>query len=85
MQSLSIETATPDSAEGLFGALVRFSPRWSTGEDGRHVVSVKLRSETQVLAVLDAIRAHCNEGAEREDEPGVPATPPPGFAASHRR
>jgi hypothetical protein len=58
MQNLSIEAASSDSAWGLFGALVRFSPRWSKDDDGRYFVSVQLGSDKHVLAVLDALRTH---------------------------
>jgi hypothetical protein len=58
MQNLSIEAATSESAWGLFGALVRFCPRWSKDDDGRYFVSVQLGSDKHALAVLDAIRTH---------------------------
>ena len=69
MQSLSIEAASSDSALDLFDALLRFSPRWSRDEEGRHFVSVQLRSEAHVLVVLDTIRTHRGERAGVEEDP----------------
>jgi hypothetical protein len=79
MQAITIETATPLSARGLYHALAEFDPQLSTDDKGRCFVSVQVGSDQQVVEVIDAIEAFVdsyNRGLDSRPRRTSPACPP---------
>ena len=58
MQMLSLQAKSRQSALALMNALSQFQPEMTTGETGKHLVSVQIGSDQHVLAVLDAVQKH---------------------------
>jgi hypothetical protein len=56
MQMLTIQAATPESAQNLYNTLAEFHPEL-VDQDGKWFVSVGLGSDRQVVQVLDAIHS----------------------------
>jgi hypothetical protein len=61
---LTIQAATPLSAQGLCSALSPFNAELTTDDEGRSFVSVELGSDRQVVEVLNALQRHLDTRAE---------------------
>jgi hypothetical protein len=58
MRALTIEAGPLADAHGLYNALSAFHPELSGDTANGHRISVELGSDTQTVAVLEAIQAH---------------------------
>jgi hypothetical protein len=56
VQRLTIQAASPLSAQGLYSALSEFSPDFTTDDEGTCFVSVDLGSDRHVVFVLDSLQ-----------------------------
>ena len=66
IEAITIETATPASAQGLYAALSRFRTDLIEAEDGGQQVRVKLgRKNREMVGVLDAIDDYFSRRSER--------------------
>jgi hypothetical protein len=64
LETITIETATPESGRVLYSVLSAFYPEWDTDVDGKCVVSVRSSSEEQTLEITGAIERHRADGAD---------------------
>ena len=64
MQVMTIEAATPLSAQGLYSALAAFHPELVTDDEGRCYVSVQLGNDRRAAEVLDTLHEHLRSRAE---------------------
>jgi hypothetical protein len=58
MRTLTIEAASPESASDFCLALSGFNAQSSETEDGKHLVSVKVSSDKQIIELLNTLEAH---------------------------
>jgi hypothetical protein len=58
MKMLTIQTATSESAHGLYNALWAFHPELDKDDEGESIVSVELGSDRQVHEIFDALDLH---------------------------
>ena len=66
IEAITIEAATPDSAQSLYAALSRFRTDLIEAEDGGQRVSVKLgRNNREMVGVLNAIDDYFSRRSER--------------------
>ena len=64
METISIEVATHELGRVLYSALSAFYPELEPGADGKCIVSVRPRSETQMLEISEAIQLHVADRGE---------------------
>ena len=65
IEAITIEAATPDSAQGLYAALSRFRTDLIDAEDGGQHLRVNLgRSNRETVRVLNAIDDYFSRGSE---------------------
>jgi hypothetical protein len=70
MRTLTIEAKSCDSADRFYAAVKEFHPELVETEHGQFAVKIALDTDTDVLAVLNALVDHMNE---RADGPAVVA------------
>jgi hypothetical protein len=58
VDTLTITARSLVSARGLYDALARFHPEVVESDDGSHSVTVDLRRDIDVIAVLKALQEH---------------------------
>ena len=65
METITIETATPESGRVLYSALSAFYPELDTDADGKCIVSVRSSSDRQMLEITQAVQLHLADEGDR--------------------